>query len=55
MEMPRERIEAYASERLGMRYPEAHEVVRLGEGTESSWERLDDELVEVNGLAVIDG
>ena len=51
----RERIEVYASDRLGMRYPEAHEVVRLGEGTGPSSDRWDDELVEGNSRAVIDG
>lgn len=51
----RERIEAYASERLEMRYPEAHEVVRLGEGTEPSWDLWDEELVEGSTLAVSDG
>lgn len=51
----RERIESYASQRLGMRYPEAHEVVRLGEGTRFDANRWDDELVEVSDLAVSDG
>lgn len=51
----RERIETYASERLGMRYPRAHEVVRLGDGVEASWNRWDDELVEGEALAVSDG
>ena len=51
----RERIESYASGRLGMRYPEAHEVIRLGEGTRFDADRWDEELVEVNGLAVSDG
>jgi cell division protein FtsL len=51
----RERVEAYAFERLGMRYPEAHEVVRIGEGTGPTSERWDDELVEVNAIAGIDG
>ncbi len=51
----RERIEAYAAERLGMRYPEAHEVVRLGEGTRSRWDRWGDDLVEGSTIAVSDG
>ncbi len=51
----RERIEAYAAERLGMRYPEAHEVVRLGDGTRSRWDRWDDDLVEGSTIAVNDG
>jgi len=51
----RERIEAYAAERLGMRYPEAHEVVRLGPGTRSQWDRWGDDLVEGSTIAVNDG
>jgi cell division protein FtsL len=51
----RERIEEYAVERLGMRYPEAHEVVRLGDGTRSTWDRWDDDLVEGGTVAVCDG
>jgi len=51
----RERIEAYATERLGMRYPEAHEVVRLGDGTRSQWDRWGDDLVEESTVAVNDG
>ncbi len=51
----RERIEAYAAERLGMRYPEAHEVVRLGDGTRSRWDRWGDDLVEGSTIAVNDG
>ena len=51
----RERIEEYAAERLGMRYPEAHEVVRLGDGTRSRWDRWDDDLVEGSTIAVNDG
>ncbi len=51
----RERIEAYAVERLGMRYPEAHEVVRLGDGTRSQWDRWGDDLVEGSTIAVSDG
>ena len=51
----RERIESYATERLHMRYPEAHEVVRIGKGTRLDVGRWEAELVEVNGLAVSDG
>jgi len=51
----RERIEEYATERLGMRYPEAHEVVRLGDGAQDSWDRWGDDLVEGSGVAVSDG
>jgi len=51
----RERIETYAAERLGMRYPEAHEVVRLGDGTRSQWDRWGDDLVEGSTIAVNDG
>lgn len=51
----RERIEEYAIERLGMRYPEAHEVVRLGDGIQDSWDRWGDDLVEGRTIAVIDG
>jgi cell division protein FtsL len=51
----RERIEAYATERLNMRYPEAHEVVRLGDGTQESWYRWGDDLVEGGTVAVSDG
>lgn len=51
----RERIEQYATERLGMRYPEAHEVVRLGDGTYRSWDRWGDDLVEGSRVAVSDG
>jgi cell division protein FtsL len=51
----RERIELYATERLGMRYPEAHEVVRLGDGTSGSWDRWGDDLVEGSTIAVSDG
>ena len=51
----RERIEHYATERLGMRYPEAHEVVRLGDGTSGSWDRWGDDLVEGSTVAVSDG
>ena len=51
----RERIEEYAAGRLGMRYPEAHEVVRLGDGIRSSWDRWGDDLVEGSTIAVNDG
>jgi len=51
----RERIEEYATERLEMRYPEAHEVVRLGEGARDSWNRWGDDLVEGSTVAVSDG
>ena len=51
----RERIEDYAVERLGMRYPEAHEVVRLGDGTQNPWDRWGDDLVEGSTVAVNDG
>ena len=51
----RERIEEYAADRLGMRYPEAHEVVRLGDGIRSSWDRWGDDLVEGSTVAVNDG
>ncbi len=51
----RERIEGYAAERLGMRYPEAHEVVRLGDGAVNSWNRWGDDLVEGSTFAVNDG
>ena len=51
----RERIEAYAVDRLGMRYPEAHEVVRLGDGAVNSWNRWGDDLVEGSTFAVNDG
>ena len=51
----RERIEAYATERLGMRYPEAHEVVRLGAGIRNPWDRWGDDLVEGSTIAVSDG
>ena len=51
----RERVENYATERLGMRYPEAHEVVRLGDGTSGSWDRWGDDLVEGSTVAVSDG
>ena len=51
----RERIEEYASERLGMRYPEADEVVRLGAGARSEADHWDNELVEVNRGAVSNG
>ena len=51
----RERIEVYAAERLGLRYPEAHEVVRLGDGTRSRWDRWGDDLVEESTIAVNDG
>jgi cell division protein FtsL len=51
----RERIERYAMERLSMRYPEAHEVVRLGDGTQDSWNRWGDDLVEEGTVAVNDG
>jgi cell division protein FtsL len=53
--MSRERIEEYASERLGMRYPRAHEVVRLGVGTRPTKGGWDRELVEVNARAFGDG
>jgi cell division protein FtsL len=51
----RERIEEYATERLDMRYPAAHEVVRLGDGTHDSWNRWGDDLVEVDAVVVSDG
>ena len=51
----RERIEEYATERLGMRYPEAHEVVRLGAGIRNPWDRWGDDLVEGSTIAVSDG
>jgi cell division protein FtsL len=51
----RERIEEYATERLGMRYPEAHEVVRLGDGIRNPWDRWGDDLVEGSTIAVNDG
>jgi cell division protein FtsL len=51
----RERIESYASERLGMRYPQAHEVVRLGAGTRPAHEGWDRELVEVGARAFSNG
>ena len=51
----RERIEEYAAERLGMRYPEAHEVVRLGDGIRSQWDRWGNDLVEGSTIAVSDG
>jgi cell division protein FtsL len=51
----RERIEEYATERLGMRYPEAHEVVRIGDGIQNSWDRWGDDLVEGSTVAVNDG
>ena len=51
----RERIENYATGRLGMRYPEAHEVVRLGDGIRSQWDRWGDDLVEGSTIAVSDG
>lgn len=51
----RERIEVYAGERLGMRYPRADEVIRIGSGTTSRSGYRDVDLVEVSGSAVRGG
>lgn len=50
----RERIEEYATGRLGMRYPEAGEVVRLGAGTRRSGGTVDD-LVQGGRVAADNG
>lgn len=51
----RERVEQYAAQRLGMRYPKAHEVIRIGEGTGVPRRTFGDDLVEGEHGAVNNG
>ncbi len=51
----RERVEDYATGRLGMRYPEAGEVVRLGPRSGSAAAGWGDDLVEGSTVAVDNG
>jgi cell division protein FtsL len=53
--MGRERVEQYATERLGMRYPKADEVVRIGPGTGGLKRPWEDGLVSGGTNALVNG